>query len=150
MLLAPAVIGDLGNESTGSPRQQAFPAPLAHQPGAAWRDDLLRLVSLPSHSRSSSGQKPYSESDHFSGGGSSHHMEPTTGIIEVEIDGMTVRIGRGAEVKTVGAVLQTLTGESRLIHSFESTAPPHAPLMPQPPRAGAQEVTSSCNRIAKQ
>ena len=33
-------------------------------------NDLFGLVSLPSHSWSSSGQKPYSESDHFSGGGS--------------------------------------------------------------------------------
>src|SRR3990170_8339903 len=33
-------------------------------------NNLFGLVSLPSHSWSSSGQKPYSESDHFSGGGS--------------------------------------------------------------------------------
>jgi transposase len=32
----------------------------------------------------------------------------TTGIIEVEIDGVTVRVGRGAEAKTVTAVLRAL------------------------------------------
>src|SRR4051794_40584050 len=31
-----------------------------------------------------------------------------SGIIEVEIDGVTVRIGRGAEAKTVAAVLHAL------------------------------------------
>jgi transposase len=31
-----------------------------------------------------------------------------TGIIEVEIGGVTVRVGRGAEVKTVAAVIQAL------------------------------------------
>ena len=30
------------------------------------------------------------------------------GIIEVEIDGVTVRVGRGAEAKTVAAVLRAL------------------------------------------
>jgi transposase len=32
----------------------------------------------------------------------------TAGIIEVEIDGVTVRVGRGAEAKTVAAVLRAL------------------------------------------
>jgi transposase len=32
----------------------------------------------------------------------------TSGIIEIEIDGVTVRVGRGAEAKTVGAVLRAL------------------------------------------
>jgi transposase len=32
------------------------------------------------------------------------------GIIEVEIDGVTVRVGRGAEAKTVAAVLRALKG----------------------------------------
>jgi transposase len=30
------------------------------------------------------------------------------GIVEVEIDGVTVRVGRGAEAKTVAAVLRAL------------------------------------------
>jgi transposase len=30
------------------------------------------------------------------------------GMIEVEIDGVTVRVGRGAEAKTVAAVLRAL------------------------------------------
>jgi transposase len=30
------------------------------------------------------------------------------GVIEVEIDGVTVRVGRGAEAKTVAAVLRAL------------------------------------------
>jgi transposase len=30
------------------------------------------------------------------------------GLIEVEIDGVTVRVGRGAEAKTVAAVLRAL------------------------------------------
>jgi len=36
----------------------------------------------------------------------------SSGIIEVEIDGVTVRIGRGAEVKTVAAVLRALKGSA--------------------------------------
>jgi transposase len=35
-------------------------------------------------------------------------VDLTSGIIEVEIDGVTVRVGRGAETKTVAAVLRTL------------------------------------------
>jgi transposase len=34
--------------------------------------------------------------------------ERVSGIIEVEIDGVTVRVGRGAEMKTVAAVLRAL------------------------------------------
>jgi transposase len=34
------------------------------------------------------------------------------GVIEVEIDGVTIRIGRGAEPKTVAAVLQALKGSA--------------------------------------
>jgi len=34
--------------------------------------------------------------------------EPGAGTIEVEIDGVTVRVGRGADVKTVRAVLRAL------------------------------------------
>jgi transposase len=36
--------------------------------------------------------------------------ERTSGIIEVEIEGVTVRVGRGAETKTVAAVLRALSG----------------------------------------
>jgi transposase len=36
------------------------------------------------------------------------HADRAAGIIEVEIDGVTVRIGRGAEAKTVAAVLRAL------------------------------------------
>lgn len=36
--------------------------------------------------------------------------ERTSGIIEVEIEGVTVRVGRGAEAKTVAAVLRALRG----------------------------------------
>jgi transposase len=35
-------------------------------------------------------------------------MDLASGIIEVEIDGVTVRIGRGAEARTVAAVLRAL------------------------------------------
>ena len=35
-------------------------------------------------------------------------VDRTSGIIEVEIDGVTVRVGRGAEAKTVAAVLRAL------------------------------------------
>jgi transposase len=34
--------------------------------------------------------------------------EPGAGMIEVEIDGVTIRVGRGADVKTVRAVLRAL------------------------------------------
>jgi transposase len=37
-----------------------------------------------------------------------HPVDRTSGIIEVEIDGVTVRVGRGAEGKTVAAVLRAL------------------------------------------
>jgi transposase len=37
-----------------------------------------------------------------------HHVDRISGLIEVEIEGMTVRIGRGAEAKTVAAVLRAL------------------------------------------
>ena len=35
-------------------------------------------------------------------------VEPGSGTIEVEIDGVTIRVARGADVKTVGAVLRAL------------------------------------------
>jgi transposase len=35
-------------------------------------------------------------------------VEPGAGMIEVEIDGMTVRVGHGADAKTVTAVLRAL------------------------------------------
>ena len=35
-------------------------------------------------------------------------IEPDAGMIEVEIDGVTVRVGRGADAKTVTAVLRAL------------------------------------------
>ena len=35
-------------------------------------------------------------------------LDRSSGIIEVEIDGVTVRVGRGAEAKTVAAVLRAL------------------------------------------
>ena len=38
-------------------------------------------------------------------------VDRTSGSIEVEIDGVTVRIGRGAEAKTVAAVLRALKAE---------------------------------------
>lgn len=34
------------------------------------------------------------------------------GIIEIEIDGVTVRIGRGAEAKTIAAVIRALKASS--------------------------------------
>jgi transposase len=40
----------------------------------------------------------------------SRRVERTSGTVEVEIAGVTVRIGRGAEVKTVAAVLRALKG----------------------------------------
>jgi transposase len=35
-------------------------------------------------------------------------VEPGSGTIEVEIDGVTIRVARGADVKTVRAVLRAL------------------------------------------
>ena len=37
-----------------------------------------------------------------------HQVDRISGLIEVEIEGMTVRIGRGADTKTVAAVLRAL------------------------------------------
>lgn len=42
------------------------------------------------------------------GRGRTRQVDRTAGVIEVEIDGVTVRIGRGAEAKTVAAVLRAL------------------------------------------
>ena len=39
---------------------------------------------------------------------SRRQVEPGEGVIEVEIDGVTVRVGRGADAKTVTAVLRAL------------------------------------------
>jgi transposase len=41
-------------------------------------------------------------------GSRKRQMDRSSGIIEVEIDGVTVRVGRGAEAKTVAAVLRAL------------------------------------------
>lgn len=38
--------------------------------------------------------------------------EPVSGLIEVEISGMTVRIGRGADARTVAAVLRALQSDT--------------------------------------
>jgi transposase len=40
--------------------------------------------------------------------GVTRQVDRTSGIIEIEIDGVTVRVGHGAEAKTVAAVLRTL------------------------------------------
>jgi transposase len=37
-----------------------------------------------------------------------HPVKPSAGMIEVEINGVTVRVGRGADAKTVTAVLRAL------------------------------------------
>jgi transposase len=37
-----------------------------------------------------------------------HQAEPDAGMIEVEIDGMIVRVGQGADAKTITAVLHAL------------------------------------------
>jgi transposase len=37
-----------------------------------------------------------------------HDVDRISGLIEVEIEGMTVRIGRGADAKTVAAILRAL------------------------------------------
>lgn len=42
------------------------------------------------------------------GRGRTRQADHTSGVIEVEIDGVTVRVGRGAEAKTVAAVLRAL------------------------------------------
>ena len=39
-------------------------------------------------------------------------VEPGAGMIEVEIDGVTVRVGRGSGAKTVRAVLRTLKAKA--------------------------------------
>jgi transposase len=42
------------------------------------------------------------------GRGRPRQADRSSGIIEVEIDGVTVRVGRGAEARTVAAVLRAL------------------------------------------
>ena len=42
------------------------------------------------------------------GRGRTRQADRNSGVIEVEIDGVTVRVGRGAEAKTVAAVLRAL------------------------------------------
>ena len=34
--------------------------------------------------------------------------EPDVGMIEVEVDGVTIRVGRGADAKTIAAIVQAL------------------------------------------
>ena len=34
--------------------------------------------------------------------------EPDVGTIEVEVDGVTIRVGRGADVQTIAAIVQAL------------------------------------------
>jgi transposase len=41
-----------------------------------------------------------------------HHPELGISVIEVEIDGVTIRVGRGAEPKTVAAVVRALKGSA--------------------------------------
>jgi transposase len=45
---------------------------------------------------------------HRRGRNRTRQADCAAGVIEVEIDGVTVRVGRGAEVKTVAAVLRAL------------------------------------------
>jgi transposase len=45
---------------------------------------------------------------HRRGRNRTRQADRTAGVIEVEIDGVTVRVGRGAEAKTVAAVLRAL------------------------------------------
>jgi transposase len=42
------------------------------------------------------------------GGSASGHARRLSGIIEVEIEGVSVRVGRGADVKTVAVVIRAL------------------------------------------
>ena len=41
-----------------------------------------------------------------------HQVDRISGSIEVEIEGVTVRIGDGADAKTIAAVLRALTGDA--------------------------------------
>ena len=41
----------------------------------------------------------------------SRHVDQISGLIEVEIAGVTVRVGRGADAKTVAAVIRALKAE---------------------------------------
>lgn len=41
----------------------------------------------------------------------SRHVDQISGLIEVEIAGVTVRVGRGADAKTVAAVVRALKAE---------------------------------------
>jgi transposase len=40
--------------------------------------------------------------------GPARQADRTCGIIEIELDGVTVRVGRGADAKTVATVLRAL------------------------------------------
>ena len=78
--------------------------------GAGRRDSLPRLAPMPKHAVRASGL-----GSAVARAGSSprerkrtRRMDRRSAIIEVEIDGVTVRVGRGAEAKTVAAVLRGL------------------------------------------
>jgi transposase len=45
------------------------------------------------------------------GRGRTRQVDRAAGVIEVEIDGVTVRVGRGADPKTVAAVLRALKAD---------------------------------------
>ena len=102
--LAPgAVVSEVARRHGLSPQQLFGWRRQARQPVATSTDPeapqfvpAVVEAQLPERHGSSSKRGPMRQADR------------TSGIIEIEIDGVTVRVGRGAEAKTVAAVLRAL------------------------------------------
>jgi transposase len=98
-----AVVSEVARRHGLSPQQLFGWRRQARQPAAVSTDaDALRfvpaVVEAPSPERAVRRR----------GRNRNRRMDLASGIIEVEIDGVTVRVGRGAEAKTVAAVLRAL------------------------------------------
>ena len=82
-----------------------------------WRRELQASQTAPSHAEELQfvpavlDVAPYSRLVRRQRKMPRHPVEPGAGMIEVEIDGVTVRVGRGADAKTETAVLRALKAQ---------------------------------------
>jgi transposase len=102
--LAPgAVVSEVARRHGLSPQQLFGWRRQARQPSATSTDtDAVRFV--PAVVETPSPERVVRRR----GRNRNRRMDLASGIVEVEIDGVTVRVGRGAEAKTVAAVLRAL------------------------------------------
>ena len=100
-LVPGAVVSDVARRHGLTPQQLFTWRRQARQPAGAGTDAAPQFVpavvetALPERTRGRQRKR-------------TRQVERTSGSIEVEIEGVTVRIGRGADAKTVAAVLRAL------------------------------------------